>query len=146
MAYCVRADIETLFGVNNVTSWADLDNDQVAATITARITAAITTADDFIDSYLRDGPYDLPLANDADTVPILIRDVSARLAGANLYSARGVLDYNEQGEPEDRLQWHREQAMDNLQRIKKRTLNLDVAAKAVQRTVPTVVKAATTAP
>jgi phage gp36-like protein len=146
MPYCVRADIETLFGVNNVTSWADLDNDQDTDSIAARITAAIVTADDFIDSYLRDGPYDLPLADDADTVPVLIRDISARLTGTHLYSARGTLDYNEQGEPEDRLQWHREQAIENLQRIKDRTLNLDVAAKAVQRTVPTVVKKETTTP
>lgn len=146
MAYCVRTDIETLFGVSNVTSWADLDNDQDAGNITARITAAIATSDDFIDSYLRDGPYGLPLADDADAVPVLIRDISARLAGTNLYSARGILDYDEQGEPENRLQWHREQAIENLQRIKDRTLNLDVAAKAVQRTVPTVVKEETTAP
>lgn len=146
MAYCVRADIETLFGVTNVTSWADLDNDANSAKITARITAAIVTADDFIDSYLRDGPYDLPLADDADAVPVLIRDISARLAGTRLYSSRGTLDYNEQREPEDRLQWHREQATANLQRVKDRTLNLDVAAKAVQRTVLTVVKEETTTP
>ncbi len=146
MSYCVRADIETLFGVNNVASWADLDNDQDTDNITARITAAITTADDYIDSFLRDGPYDLPLADDADAVPVLVRDISVRLAGTNLYSARGTLDYDEQGKPEDRLQWHREQAVDNLQLIKDRVLNLDVAAKAIQRTVPTVVKDDTTMP
>lgn len=146
MAYCVRTDIETLFGVNNVTSWADLDNDANATKITARITAAIVTADDFIDSYLRNGPYALPLANDADTVPVLVRDISVRLAGANLYSARGVTDYNADGDPEDRMQHHRDLAESRLQLIKNRTLNLDVAAKAVQRTVPTVIKEATTTP
>lgn len=146
MPYCVRADIEILFGVNNVALWADLDNDEDADNITARITAAIVTADDFIDSYLRDGPYNLPLADDADAVPVLVRDISARLAGTNLYSARGVLDFDSNEDPEDRLQWHRDQAAATLQLIKDRVLNLDVAAKAIQRTVPTVIKATTTTP
>lgn len=146
MAYCVRVDIETLFGVNNVTNWADLDNDADAGKITARITAAIAAADDFIDSFLRDGPYELPLADDAAAVPILVRDVATRLAGTTMYSARGVLDYDENGDPVNRLQWHRDQAETNLQRIKDRTLNLDIVAKAIQRSTPTVVKETTTIP
>lgn len=146
MAYCTRTDIETLFGANNVAAWADLDNDEDTVKVAARIVAAIVTADDFIESYMRDGPYALPLADDEDAVPALVRDISARLAGSNLYSARGVIDYDPNGEPVNRLQWHREQAEKNLQRLKNRTLNLDNTAAAIQRTVPTVIKEDTTTP
>lgn len=146
MAYCVRADLEVLFGANNILKWADLDNDEDGDKITARITAAIVTEDAYIESFMRGGPYELPLADDEDAVPVLVRDISTRLAGANLYSTRGILDYDPNGEPVNRLQWHRKLAEKNLQRLKDRTLNLDDSEAAIQRTVPTVVKETTTVP
>lgn len=146
MAYSVRTDVETLFGANNVTKWADLDNDGDGPTITARITAAIVKADDFIDSFMRDGPYDLPLEDDATATPVMITDISARIAGTVLFSARGVIDTDAEGDPVDRMQWHREHATELLQLLKDRVLNLDVAAKLIPRTVPTVVKETTTTP
>jgi len=35
MAYCERADVEDIFGIGNIKVWADLDNEQIAATVWA---------------------------------------------------------------------------------------------------------------
>ena len=44
MAYCERTDIEDVFGIGNVASWADLDNDKSPVKIKARIERAIAKA------------------------------------------------------------------------------------------------------
>lgn len=96
MSYCVRSDVERLYGMTNVSKWADLDNDQDAAKITARITAMITSADEEIDSRLRGGRYEVPIIGMGDTgsVPRTILDLSALKAGLLLYEDRGATDYD----------------------------------------------------
>lgn len=42
--YCTRADIEAIFGTSSVSMWADMNEDENAADITARIALAITVA------------------------------------------------------------------------------------------------------
>ena len=51
--YCVRADVEAVYGTGNVAKWADLNNNGSAGEITARIAWAITAASNEIDDMLR---------------------------------------------------------------------------------------------
>jgi len=125
MAYSVRTDLDNVFGKNNIDSWADLDADEDAAKITARIAAAIVTADDMIDSCMRNGPYPLPLVDQAAATPIVIRDVSSKLAGVWLYEARGVIDMTPDGIAVHRLQWHKRSAKDILRDLIAGKLRLD---------------------
>jgi phage gp36-like protein len=88
MDYCTRADIESLFGADNVAKWADLDSDQDATKITARITKAIIYAQADLDSRLMGGPYIVPFT----TAHAVITDLTARLAAIWLYKAHGTTD------------------------------------------------------
>ncbi len=103
MAYCIRADVEKQYGVDNVAKWADLNNNDVAAEITAQIIAAIVEADNEIDSRLRLGPYVIPFV----IPPVGIVSLSAEYAGFWLYSQRGVSDFDAEGGAQDQLQHQR---------------------------------------
>ncbi len=92
--YCTRAQIEDRFGVTNVSAWGDINNDEVAATITARIARAINVASDKIDDALRRSPYLIPLTTPAGATPTVIVDIAATLAGVWLRTARGVEDFD----------------------------------------------------
>lgn len=138
MAYCERADVEAVYGIANVKTWADLDSDGDAEAITARIDAAIAEATEEIDDRLRYGPYALPLANDSDEVPLSVKRMCATLAGVLLYEARGVQDYNpDTGTPVNKLLWNRRRVETFLSevRARKRTLS---AVESVPRRGPQV--------
>lgn len=124
MAYCVRSDIEDRFGVANVTTWADLDNDANASKITARITRAITVAEDQVNVLLRGGAYAIPFSG----TPTMIKDICAVLAGVWLYDARGVAEYDvESGKSQHRLHHQRDAAMKKLVEIRTGDLDINVA-------------------
>lgn len=131
-AYCDRTDIETIYGVSNVQKWADLDNDGDAAKITARIIAMIGYASEEIDDRLRDGPYEVPFSSALTTITYL----SGLLAGALLYEARGVQDFeSETGTPYHRLQWHRNRVDQVLNQILNGQRKLN-ATKRTQSGIP----------
>lgn len=124
MAYCVRSDIEDRFGVANVTTWADLDNDGNASKITARIARAIVVAEDQVNAWLRGGAYAIPFSG----APTMIEDICAVLAGVWLYDARGVAEYDmETGKAQHRLHFQRDTAMKKLVEIRTGDLDIDVA-------------------
>lgn len=124
-AYCARSDVEGIFGTDNVTKWADVDEDENAATITARITTAIGVATNDVDVRLRGGPYTIPFSE----VDLLVRDVTARLAGVWLYESRGIEDFNPQtGQAIHLLSWHRSHAYKTLKEIKTQKLRLGIDA------------------
>lgn len=102
MAYCAQADIEAIWGVNNVSStthgsWADMDNDGNATKIAARIAQAVAHADEIVNSRMRSTPYKLDLTTAAGATPVLITHVAAVLAGLWLYEARGKTDVGDAG-------------------------------------------------
>jgi len=100
MAYCEREDLESIFGAQNIAKWADLDSSEHTGAIENRIAHAIAIADAEIDSVLVMAPYRIPLADDPDSTPALIREVSATLAGVYLYEGRGAQAVStEQGQP-----------------------------------------------
>jgi phage gp36-like protein len=105
-SYCVRADIEAVFGSTNVERWADLNNDGNATEITARIVRAIQIAEAEVNDRLRGGPYSLPFS----TVPVAIENLTASLAGVWLYESRGVEDTDPHGNAVHRLTWHKKNA------------------------------------
>jgi phage gp36-like protein len=85
MDYCTRSEVEKRWGTRNVAKWADLDNDQNAATIQAQIEWAIDAASRRIDMDLSGAGYVTPLENVG-----LVNYHAAALAGAILYNARAV--------------------------------------------------------
>lgn len=124
MAYCVRSDIEDRFGVDNVSTWSDLDNDEDSGKITARIARAIVVAEDMINTLLRGGVYSVPFSS----VPVMVVDVCAVLAGVWLYDARGVADYDaESGTAQHKLHFQRDAAIDKLMQMRTGDLDVNVA-------------------
>jgi phage gp36-like protein len=105
--YCDRGDIEDQFGVANVGKWADLENHNDDAMISARIDAAIAWAKQEIDDRLRGRYYEIPFS----PAPATIVRIAATLAGVWLYESRGVQDFDEAtGKPNHKLAWAKDQA------------------------------------
>ena len=113
MAYIVKADIEAVFGVENIKTWADLDSDKNQVKIDARVTTAITAAEDDCNSLLQSGPYEIPFG----TAPTLIKTICAKLAGVWLYDARGTEDVDADGSPVNKMRPHYEDAHRMLRQI-----------------------------
>lgn len=88
--YCTRAQIESVFGVKNISSWGDLDNDENTANIAARIAAKITLASAEVDSILRRSRIDLDII--ASDIPVQVVNATAELVGVLLYESRGIDD------------------------------------------------------
>lgn len=138
--YCVRADVEDVFGSENVVKWADLNNKGEADEVAARIAWAIRWASNEVDSRLRRFIYVLPLANEGSVVPVEVVDVTATLAGVWLYENRGVQDFDpETGVMVHRLEWNRKRAERTLQEILAGTRMLDAVPRSPDDNVPKVV-------
>lgn len=137
MAYCTSSDIQDLIGEDNLAAWSQLDPD-VATADDTRITRAITWADAFIDARLRGGRYALPITSNAGGVETLVMDCSRRLAAHWLYSSRGTVDNDDQG---DRMTEHKDEADDLLDRIVSGQVILDApfAANSSSPRAPEVV-------
>ena len=89
MAYSTLSDLQLVYGSNNVSKWADANNNASAGEITARVAWAIAKADSYIDDKLRRKWHELPFS----PVPTTIKELSAQLAGVILYrSPRGLVD------------------------------------------------------
>ena len=126
MPYSARTDVEAVFGTTNVEQWATLDDGDGAAEITARITAAILYADAQIDDIARLSPYRTPLQDDDRNTPTTIMKLSAKLAGIELYEARGSQDFNPQtGMPYHRLAFQATRAKRLLEAIRTGQVKLD---------------------
>lgn len=88
MGYSTQSDIEDVFGIDNVRTWSNLQNDITDAD-TDRIARALVWADRYIDNRFRGSSYIIPLtpAAGVDGLPEIV-DLSARLAGLWLYKSR----------------------------------------------------------
>ena len=83
---CSRADVENVFGAENVQKWADVDNCGDPTVIARRIDWSIAWATNELQDLLRDGPYvvdPLPVTAAATWVPL-----AAMLAGWMLSNPR----------------------------------------------------------
>lgn len=90
--YCVRADLDNEFGIDNIDSWADSNNDADPDVIEDRVTWAIRKATAHINAELLGNVYSTPF-DDIDDVPDQLQLMCATYAGIFLYrSPRGMPD------------------------------------------------------
>lgn len=87
--YCTRQDVELVFGMTSVITWADVDNTGNMDFIDDRVTTMIALAHEQTNDALRQGGYALPFA--APRPASLTYNVAA-LAGVLLYESRGAID------------------------------------------------------
>lgn len=92
MAYAEREDIENIFGADNVTKWADLDNKRNTTNIESRIEWVLDLATTKLDNALRGCPYEIPFSEPYD---LEVVEITARMAGLLLYENRISADKNE---------------------------------------------------
>lgn len=88
--YAGQQDIEDWFGIDNVASWSQLDN-EVATADETRIARALAYADRQIDRELRTAGVSVPVATSSADFDLL-GDIAAEMAGVWLYLARGKQD------------------------------------------------------
>jgi hypothetical protein len=90
VAYITKADVEAVFGVSNVASWANLDPslERDAPADEQRVADAITWAEEQVEDRFRDGPYVVPFVNGGRT----LKNWCATYAGHWLYRSRGLND------------------------------------------------------
>ncbi len=99
--YGTRGGVELIFGVSNITKWADADNDRDATKIDNRVAWALRTARDRINNAFRQSIYKLPFADIAadPATPETIQNICETLAGVILYmSPRGLADGSDQND------------------------------------------------
>lgn len=107
-----KREMQDMFGVTNVNTWADLENEGDAADISRRINWAVREATEeartlLLGSVALDGG----CYNDS-----MLRMAVTRLAGVLLYESRGVKDTADE-EGRHRLKWHRDRARLYFQQV-----------------------------
>lgn len=117
-----RGEIENMFGLTNVTQWADLENQGVTADIADRIQWAVEEATEEARMRLRGSSVDLEALQCA---PRPLRLATTRVAGLLLYESRGIKDVDEEGHGMHRLSWHSKRADKFFQQVRAGTLLLD---------------------
>jgi len=80
--YVSKADLENVFGKDNIATWSNLDGE--AGADEARIATAIAVAEEDIENRFRDGRYAIPFS----PIPLVVKDWCARLAGIWLFENR----------------------------------------------------------
>jgi hypothetical protein len=133
--YCVRKDIELIYGKTNVKTWADVDNNGILQDITDRVDWAIENSYHQINDILLGGPYIVPFE---EPFPIQIITESARLAGVMLYDSRGITDFSEDGKPLHQLAYHRNMTDQFIKKILARQIRLQGQLD-VATTIPGIV-------
>ncbi len=89
--YITKSDIEAVFGVDNMATWSDLENTQ-GSTNEDRVDTAIAHAESLVDDRFRHSRYAVPLQGIDGSVPAVVVDWAAKLAGIWLYESRGLRD------------------------------------------------------
>lgn len=131
MAYASEAGMDLIFGTDNLDAWSDLDNDDNAATITARKAQAILVADASIDDVARLTGYKVPLVTSAGATPTTVADMANRLAGLYLYEGRGALESNQRsGEPYHRYAFVAVRVRRWLEQLRNNEIKLDAVVGA----------------
>ena len=128
--YIAKADIDAIFGVDNVATWSNLDNDDAEANL-ARVNTAIADAEEHFEDRMRGSRYAVPFTGSINT----LKRGMARLAGAMLYEARGTTDEGE----DDRMQGHRDAAEDIINRLLSGRMVMNAADSGTHPTAPVVV-------
>ena len=118
-----RTDLDNVWGVNNIDTWAALNADDDATDISDRVTQAITWASAEINNRFRSSKYTTPLSFNNDSAAFLT--IVATFAGWWLYASRGVNATDEGDEVTRRF----EMAEMRVRDILAGKINLDAAKK-----------------
>lgn len=130
--YITTSDLEDVFGSVNISeagSWADINEDGNATTISDRITVAISYAEALVNNSLRSTRYKLPLS----TADQLVQTITATLAGDHLYRSKGLYDDDTTSKVAALL----ERAEEHLEAIASGRIRLDVTLSHNGPTAPT---------
>lgn len=111
--YAERSDLNLLFGSDNISKWADLNNNEDAGEIQSRVCWALAESAVYFDDELSGGPYVVPFS---EPFPAQIVSMSARYAGVLLYDSRGIPDAGE-GNTRNVLAYHRDLVSKFLSRV-----------------------------
>ncbi len=126
---CTDADLNARYGTTNIARWADLEGtwaegEAESADMTARRLLARTRATDLVYDRLRASQLNMNLP--LSTAPSTLVDVTVKIAGWWLSSARGVSAYDQAGNPISRWYADFRDAMGTLDKIVAQELRLDV--------------------
>ena len=140
-ALCSRADVEDLYGTDNVIKYADLNENGDETEIAARIARAITVATcDFYD-HIRNGRYVVPLKFLDGVSAATVVNKIASFTGVLLYEASGVQDFNpETGKPQHRLHFQRQQYERFCDELMAGKIKLNAERTGYGTNAPTVIK------
>lgn len=124
MSYADRTDIDNVFGTDNVTTWADLNNSGDAGEVAARVAWALDLSYSRLNARLRGGPYVVPLSEPVDEVVV---NMQATMAGLLLHDSRG---YDDSGKRRDPLGVHRKVLEADIRMVRAGHLRLDAEGEA----------------
>ncbi len=130
--YIVQGDIENVFGVDNVATWSNLQNNTTAAD-TARITKGIEWAEDRLDSMFRTSRYVIPFAG---TITEEIKYWVSVMAGSWLHRPRGLRETD----LKDKIAALMETVEDDIQAHQSGQRRLNLALIETQPNSPVVVR------
>ncbi len=135
--YIVKSNIEAIYGVDNVAQWSNLDNDDAQAN-TTRIDDAISYGEAYIDDAFRNGAYKLPIIGTTGSVPRIVIDMAAKMAGVWLYNTRRI--HNRSADEVGQIiQGHQDEVDSLLNEYAASTRRLDAVLSHNHATAPQVV-------
>lgn len=134
--YISRSDIEDRFGTDNVSKWADMNNDNDTTEIADRITDAISFAEAFVEGRLRGTRYQIPLSISSGSD--LIKDIVRAYAAEWLFSNRIHKD-DEDNAKRNWIRGHVQRADQLLNMIAGGSIRLDATLSHDGPTIPQVV-------
>ena len=138
MAYSAKADIDAIFGETNVAMWSNLENVSITSGVptadTSRIADAIEYADGVIDDRFRGSRYSVPFSS----VPVVLKNWSATLAGVWLFRSRGFAA-NQDSEETNRYAGMEANVLREMDLYLANTRRLDLPESHSRPTAPIVV-------
>ena len=93
--YAQQADMISRYGTGNIQNWSDLDG--AGAINTGRLQESLEHADAEINQALRGGGYAIPLVFQDTYAAEYVKHIATTIAGYWLYTSRGLLDTDPQG-------------------------------------------------
>jgi hypothetical protein len=128
--YGTRAGIEGIYGTQNVSDYADVNDNRDADDIAAQIDRARQHAYDWINSYLLQYGLTSPATVDNFSQFGLLDDIENERAGAWLYFKRGKNDNDPNGAAQ--MQWHWDNAEKELLRILESVVETTIEAAGLE--------------
>lgn len=136
MAYIVQADIESVFGVDNVAQWSNLENESTT-TDTARVADSISYAEQEINDRFRDSEYVVPLTAAGSNGLRPVIQWAAALAGVWLFTSRSMRGSG--GSEPQIVTFQRAFATEQIDVYRAGCRRLDCARKTEMQTYPEIV-------